>query len=530
MTTPLSRVEAIARREAEATGRPHVVLNLNRAGAPLYVCRELRDGIEADRIVSRFDPPAPVEPTASVVGAPARPTSVVTERPIDRLRGRTFAQHMARIEGDASGDAGCAPARPASVVALEALNVGIVRAALERAGLPADTHLPTAPRAYLDAYLAVMGERRKEVFAAIEAAGRDAGATGSARHFVDGMAAAYARATVPHVAKHCDDYQDTRTAPVAAPAPAMVPQPVQQQQARDTRDGERFQLAPGAFPSFPVRAGVIEATDAPQLPGDDATVRVRFDGEAESRFVRPDDMRPERARPDHVDIMPTMEGFIMRAHGELVRDDAGRVMRFDDVRDAEAHFWRAEDARADTGPAYLAIQCQREGHPRGTFLYQGDNWRTGRLVSPVFEDSVRLYQWATANGWHSLPYDPAHPVGVYARAVSPAPAMVPQPVQQQQGRDLRGVISIRDLADVETPSHPTYSRAEMDAARALMVARNLRIDNRTGTVRDDRLGELSRFSNPADHTPYTSAEDVMRWAFRPYLANSASRVSRGYSA
>lgn len=198
--------------------------------------------------------------------------------------------------------------------------------------------------------------------------------------------------------------------------------------------GSRFQLAADAHPSFPIRAGVIEATDAPQLPGDDATVRVRFDGEPEARFVRPDAISSDRPRPAHVDIMPTMEGFIMRAHGELVRDDAGRVMRFDDVRDAEAHFWRAEDARADTGPAYLAIQCQREGHPRGTFLYQGDNWRTGRLVSPVFEDSVRLYQWATANGWHSLPYDPAHPVGVYAQAVPPAPAMVPQPVQQQQAR------------------------------------------------------------------------------------------------
>lgn len=76
MTAPLSRVEAIARREADATGRPHVVLNLNRAGAPLYVCRELQEGIEADRIVSRFDPPAPVvESVASVVGevAPAGP-------------------------------------------------------------------------------------------------------------------------------------------------------------------------------------------------------------------------------------------------------------------------------------------------------------------------------------------------------------------------------------------------------------------------------------------------------------------------
>lgn len=198
MTAPLSRVEAIARREADATGRPHVVLNLNWAGAPLYVCRELRDGIEADRIVSRFDPApsAPVvEPVASVVGE-------------------------------------------------------------------------------------------------------------------------------------------------AVPAPSNA----------------------------------------------------------------------------------------------------------------------TEGASCEAAPAYLAIQCQREGHPRGTFLYQGNNWRTGRLVSPVFEDSVRLYQWATANGWHSLPYDPAHPVGVYAQPVQQAqsvvplggryvplgdggvewvpdaPAMVPQPCQQQQAR------------------------------------------------------------------------------------------------
>ena len=75
-TVALSQVETIARREAARTGRPHGVLNLNRAGAPLYVCREIQEGIEADRIVSRFDPApsAPVvEPVASVVGeAPAR--------------------------------------------------------------------------------------------------------------------------------------------------------------------------------------------------------------------------------------------------------------------------------------------------------------------------------------------------------------------------------------------------------------------------------------------------------------------------
>lgn len=105
--------------------------------------------------------------------------------------------------------------RPASVVALEALNLDICAAALVRAGLPADTHLPSAPPAYSAAYAAEMGERRAEVFHAIEAAGRDA--HGMARHFVEGMAAAYARATVPQVATDGAGYQRTDTAPAEAP-------------------------------------------------------------------------------------------------------------------------------------------------------------------------------------------------------------------------------------------------------------------------------------------------------------------------
>lgn len=92
------------------------------------------------------------------------------------------------------------------------------------------------------------------------------------------------------------------------------------------------------------------------------------------------------------------------------------------------------------------------------------------------------------------------------------------------------VIHLRDTSHVPTPTHAEYSPAEMEAARAVHVARNLRFDNATGVLRDDRLGELSRLSNPADHTPHESLEDVMRWQFRACLANSCSRVRRGFDA
>jgi hypothetical protein len=95
---------------------------------------------------------------------------------------------------------------------------------------------------------------------------------------------------------------------------------------------------------------------------------------------------------------------------------------------------------------------------------------------------------------------------------------------------MRRIIRIADLSHIPTPSHDTYSPAEMEAARVVMVARNLRFDNATGVLSDDRLGWLSRPSNPADHTPHECEADVMRWEFRACIANSASRVSRGYSA
>ena len=68
--------------------------------------------------------------------------------------------------------------------------------------------------------------------------------------------------------------------------------------------------------------------------------------------------------------------------------------------------------------AFLAIQCRNDAEPetRGTYLFQGDHPRTGNLVSPIFADSVKLYQWAGDNGWKRGPYETAHPVGVYIKS------------------------------------------------------------------------------------------------------------------
>lgn len=90
------------------------------------------------------------------------------------------------------------------------------------------------------------------------------------------------------------------------------------------------------------------------------------------------------------------------------------------------------------------------------------------------------------------------------------------------------IVTLASLAHLPTPKHDTYSPAQMEAARAVHVARGLRFDNATGILRDDRMGELSRFSNPADHVPAQTLEEVMRWQFRARLANSASRVARGF--
>lgn len=96
---------------------------------------------------------------------------------------------------------------------------------------------------------------------------------------------------------------------------------------------------------------------------------------------------------------------------------------------------------------------------------------------------------------------------------------------------MRRHIKLRDLAHIETPSFKSdFPKALLTEARAVLEKRNLRFDNKTGIIRDDRCGELERPSNPRDHIPHQSEVDVMTWEFSRYIGNSASRLQRGYSA
>ena len=93
---------------------------------------------------------------------------------------------------------------------------------------------------------------------------------------------------------------------------------------------------------------------------------------------------------------------------------------------------------------------------------------------------------------------------------------------------MQRIIRLADLHDLPTPPHGTYSAAQMDAARTHMATRGLRFDNATGVTYDND-GCQARYSNPADHQPYTDPADVLRWQFLPFIANSASRVARGFT-
>jgi hypothetical protein len=89
------------------------------------------------------------------------------------------------------------------------------------------------------------------------------------------------------------------------------------------------------------------------------------------------------------------------------------------------------------------------------------------------------------------------------------------------------MIWLRDCSDVPTPPHSTCSPAEMESARTVQAGRGLRFDNLTGiTYRQGRW--IARYSNPSDHTPYDSVADILADHFMPHIANSASRVSRGF--
>ena len=91
------------------------------------------------------------------------------------------------------------------------------------------------------------------------------------------------------------------------------------------------------------------------------------------------------------------------------------------------------------------------------------------------------------------------------------------------------IIWLADISHIETPAHDGYSREEMEAARTFHVSQGLRYDNHAGITRN-KNGWLSRPSGyQHDPSMHQSVESVMKWEFSPFLANSCSRVRRGYS-
>lgn len=158
--------------------------------------------------------------------------------------------------------------------------------------------------------------------------------------------------------------------------------------------------------------------------GGSAAWRAAFDkrGSLQAMAVSADPVAYVRAYPGHAMAYRHLLPSDMVARIEAAETDA-------DMRAAVAPA-TVEAATVAHSVGYLAIQCHRaEQTARGSFLYAGNDWRTGILLSPVFTDTVALFDWCDRNAWARQAYDPAHPCGVYRKGDSD---MVPVPAQQQQ--------------------------------------------------------------------------------------------------
>lgn len=93
---------------------------------------------------------------------------------------------------------------------------------------------------------------------------------------------------------------------------------------------------------------------------------------------------------------------------------------------------------------------------------------------------------------------------------------------------IRGkTVRLADVADLPLGPGTDFSPAAVRAARAALLARNLRFNNATGIMRDN-TGVLEKYVRASDHKPHKCLEDVMRWEFSRRIRNSASRIERGY--
>lgn len=72
-----------------------------------------------------------------------------------------------------------------------------------------------------------------------------------------------------------------------------------------------------------------------------------------------------------------------------------------------------------------------------------------------------------------------------------------------------------------------FKEESIVAAVDVLCKRNLRLDNTTGTMYDNRFDDfLSKFVNPSEFIPFENIEDVCEWDFTRNILNEAGRIER----
>lgn len=96
-------------------------------------------------------------------------------------------------------------------------------------------------------------------------------------------------------------------------------------------------------------------------------------------------------------------------------------------------------------------------------------------------------------------------------------------------------IWLRDIADSERGIDRTGAAADIEKhyieeARKALAKMGLRFDNKTGVTRNNRDGVISSYIVRSEFKPYATEAEVLRWEFRGWILNAASRVKRGLPA
>ena len=67
----------------------------------------------------------------------------------------------------------------------------------------------------------------------------------------------------------------------------------------------------------------------------------------------------------------------------------------------------------------LAIQCTANNGEIGTFLFEEIEDGVRIPLTPIFSDSVKLYEFLDNNKWIKDQFSSKHPTGIYSKADKP---------------------------------------------------------------------------------------------------------------